>query len=255
MTRQTWTFQQLASRCAIATMVAALVTMSAAGAAPAADVYVIGSLYGLHASAPGYDLQALRRIVVAIDPQVLVLDCTPREIATRTVHASKIEYPEVIFPLMRERQYVVYAAEPDEPMFSDIVTSIVEASQDLKRTRPEAAQALDQFKKATDSALTAYWRSPADAHDAITAQMLAAREALQNRMIGPAAETGSVRWNRHWADSIVRAARENPGRRILALTGIANRSSITLALKGATGIKVIDTTSWLRTHGADLAGR
>jgi hypothetical protein len=255
MTRQTCTLQRLATRCVIVTIVAALPVLSVVGAAPATEVYVIGSLYGLHARAPGYDLEALRRIVVAIDPQVLVLDCTPREIATRTVHASKIEYPEVIFPLMRERQYAVYPAEPDEPMFGEIVESIVEASQDLKRTRPEAAQAIEQFKKATDSVLTAYWQSPADAHDAITAQMLAAKEALQNRIIGPAAETGSIRWNRHWADSILRAARENPGRRILALTGIANRSPITLALKGATGIKVIDTTLWLRTHGASLTGR
>src|SRR5262245_47858071 len=255
MTRQMRAFRRIANRCVGVASAAALLTMRADGAAPPAEVFVIGTLYQLHASAPGYDLQTLRRIVVAIDPQVLVLDCTPREIATRSVHASKIEYPGVIFPLMREREYAVYAAEPDEPMFSQILESIVAASQDLKRSRPQAAQALDQFRKATDSVLAAHWQSPADAHDAVTAQTLAAKEALQNIMIGPAAETGAARWNRLWADTILRAVREHPGQRILALTGIANRSSIALALNGIAGINLINTSEWLRAHDAALRGR
>ena len=229
-----------------ALIAAVLWSLSALVAAPPTEVFVIGSLYRQHESVAGYSLDTLRRIVVTIDPQVLVLDCTPKEIATQSVHASKIEYPGVIFPLMNERKPRVYAAEPDEPLFSEIVQSIVTATRDLEQSKPETAQALVQLKKASDAALAVYWQTAAHVHDNVTAQALAGREVLNNRIIGPAAETGSRRWNQHWTDAIVRAAKENPGKRILAVAGIQNRSWIMSALKDVDDIDLIDIEKWLR---------
>ena len=93
------------------------------------QVFVLGTLYKRHEAVPRYDLAALRRTISAIQPDALVLDVTPRELATRKVWPGKIEYPGVVFPLIDAGRYRVYAAEPDEPMFTEIVQSIVEANQ------------------------------------------------------------------------------------------------------------------------------
>ena len=49
---------------------------------------------------------------------MIVTDCTPTEIREQKVHASKIEYPQVIFPLVQQHGYRVYAGEPDEPFIT-----------------------------------------------------------------------------------------------------------------------------------------
>lgn len=215
-----------------------------------ADVYVVGTLYRRHAAVPAYDLPALRRLMLAIKPDILVLDCTPAEIAAQTVHASKIEYAGVVFPLVRERGYPVYAAEPAEPMFSEIVQAITAENQAMGRDRPEIAKALAQFTAATYAALAPHWQSVADVQDSVTAQALAGKSVLVNRMTGPAAERGWARWNQHWADAILRAAAEHPGKRILALTGIENRPWIVEALGRAETVRVVDVPRWLREHAA-----
>jgi hypothetical protein len=217
-------------------------------AADRAEVFVLGTLYKRHDAVPAYDLPALRRIIVAIQPEVLVLDCTPREIAEQRVHASKVEYPGVVFPLMREGRYKVYPAEPDEPMFSEIVQSIIAANTALEKERPDAAAAVKSYRESTYAALATRWRSPADVHDEVTAAALAAKEALDAEIVGPVLAKGGERWNRHWADAIVKAAAENPGRRILALAGIENRAPIAKALEGHANMRVVDIAAWLRGH-------
>lgn len=228
----------------------AVATMGARGglAAERTEVFVLGTLYKRHEVVPAYDLPALRRIVTAIKPDVLVLDCTPREIAEERVHPSKVEYPGVIFPLMREGRYKIYAAEPDEPLFSEIVQSIVTATTVFEKERPDAAAAWKRYGESTYGALTALWRSPADVHEHVTATALAGKQALDGELVGAALVDGSARWNRHWADAILKAAHENPGRRILATVGIENRAPIAKALEPEAALTVVDMARWLREH-------
>ena len=139
-----------------------------ADAAPSTQVFVLGSLYSRHQDIAAYDLGALRRVVLAIDPDVLVVDCTPTEVREQKVHPSKIEYPQVIFPLVQQHGYRVYAAEPDEPLFTQIVQPLAQARSAFAKAKPEQARILDEYDEATWSALALYWQSPADAHDETT---------------------------------------------------------------------------------------
>lgn len=231
-----------------ATIAFVLVAGDVARSADRTEVFLLGSLYRRHESVPSYDLQALRRIILAIKPDVLVVDCTPREVREQHVHASKIEYPGVIFPLAREHGWRVYPAEPDEPTFTEIVQSIVQANQKLEKDRPDAAAALKAYASAMYQALTVLWRSPAAVHDEITAAMFASKAALEADLIGPAMGDGGRRWNRHWADAIVTAVAENPGRRVLAVAGIENREEIAALLKNDTRVSLVDMAAWLREH-------
>jgi len=164
------------------------------------------------------------------------------------VHASKIEYAQVIFPLMEAGAYKVYPAEPDEPMFSDIVKAVATAHQTFQQTKPEDSAAFQEYVKSTYAVLAKHWRSPAEVNDDLTGRVLGAKKALEAQLVGDAEGDGGRRWNQHWTDSIVRAVAENPGKRVLALTGIENRYWIVDALRHSPQVELIDIPAWLRTH-------
>lgn len=210
------------------------------------DVYVVGTLYRRHATIPIYDLATVRRIVLAIKPDVLVVDCTPQEVRDRRVHESKIEYAQVIFPLIQEQAYKVYPAEPDEPMFTEIVQAVAAAHKTFQSTKPQESAAHQDYVKATYAALAVRWQSPADVQDTLTGQVLAAKVALEGRMVGTAEH--NARWNGHWTDTILKAVRENPGKRVLALTGIENRGWIVNALTKSPTVELVDVPGWMREH-------
>ncbi len=219
---------------------------SSADAAAATQIFVLGSLYSRHQSIPAYDLGALRRTVSAIDPDVVVVDCTPSEIREQKVHASKVEYPQVIFPLVQQHGYRVYAAEPDEPLFTQIVQPLAQARSAFAKARPEHARILDDYEEATWAALALYWRSPAEAHDETTALALAGRKALDTRIYGELQAQANTQWIEHWVRLVRQAAAENPGKKILAIAGIDNRDEIERELRKDPALGVVDMAQWLR---------
>jgi hypothetical protein len=226
--------------------------LSTPAAPPKTEVFVLGTLYKRHETTKAYDLYALRRIVVAIKPDVFVLDCTPREVQTQTVHASKIEYPGVIFPVINEGKpegkYAVYPAEPDEPMFTEIVQVVSAAHTAFEKNSPEQSAALKAYVTATYAALALSWQSAADTQDETTAAVLAGKKALEHRFIGKVSEEGQYRWDRHWTDRILDAVAKHPGARILAVTGIENRPWIVDALRRDPRVTVVDMPAWIRDH-------
>ncbi len=217
-----------------------------ANAASSTQVFVLGTLYSRHQSIPAYDLDALRRTVLAIAPDVVVVDCTPTEVREQKVHPSKVEYPEVIFPLVQQHGYRVYAAEPDEPLFTQIVQPLAQARSDFAKARPGPARILADYDKATWAALALYWQSPADAHDATTALALAGHKALDTRVYGELQAQANTRWIEHWVRIVRQAVAENPGKKILAVAGIDNREQIERELRRDSTLAVVDMARRLR---------
>lgn len=230
--------------CLFPVLLAAAAT--SANAAAASQIFVLGTLYSRHQSIAAYDLDALRRVVLAINPDVVVVDCTPTEVREQKVHPSKVEYPQVIFPLIQQHGYRVYAAEPDEPLFTQIVQPLSQARSAFAEAKPEQARVLSDYDKATWSALKLYWQSPADAHDATTALALAGRKALDDRVYGELQEQANTRWIEHWVRIVRQAAVENPGKKILAVAGIDNRAEIERELRRDRALDVVDMAQWLR---------
>jgi hypothetical protein len=211
-------------------------------------VFVLGTLYKRHDAVPGYDLSALRRTLAAIRPDALVLDVTPNELATRKVWPGKIEYPGVIFPFVDAGRHRVYAAEPEEPMFSEIVSSIADAMKTLERERPDVFRGLERLKDAAYNALYPSWQSPADVNSEVTDRVMAGKQALDARLVGPVMLEAGERWNRHVLQVIMRAAGENPGRRVLVLVGIENRHWFVDHLRREPDVELVDMEPWLRRH-------
>jgi len=227
------------------------VQLSVAAAEPAAqsaarpEVFVVGTLYRRHEQVPAYSTDVLRKMIVTIEPDVLVLDVTPEELAKKQVHASKIEYPQAIFPLVESGHYAVYPAEPAKPMFDEITQGIGKAMKELAEKKPDVSQALVAQSDATYTALKLHWTSPAKAHDAITATATSSMTKLRSALVGPVMEDAGVRWDQHTADVTLRAAKEHPGKRILVLTGIENRPFVNANLAKTGKVHLVDMEAWL----------
>jgi hypothetical protein len=232
--------------------------VAAASGAPAATsrVYVVGTLYRRHATVATYSLDQLRAVIGTVDANVWALDVTPTELATEQVHVSKIEYPAVIFPLLRARGARAYAAEPPDPMFTEIVQSTLHAIRTFDAERPAQAAAIHRLEDAAHAALQAWWSSPADANSEVTDRFFAGIHALSHTMIGPARVSGQARWVRYMADVVLRAAREHPGRSILVLVGIENRHAVLEQLRRAPTVELVAMDAWIRDRlpAGDAAG-
>jgi len=220
---------------------------------PRSDVFVLATLYGRHASTPAYDHDVLRRIITRIAPEVVVLDVSPRELREQAVVPSKREYPQVIFPLVREHRYRAYAGEPDEPEFSAIVGRLGRALAGFRADHPALATADRAYEDATFGALAAVWRTPADVNGALTDRLVTARRAYQDHVAGPVVAEAWRLWNEHAVAVVRRAQREHPGRRILVLIGVENAASLRGALQHVPEVRIVDMESWLRAHDVGAA--
>jgi hypothetical protein len=221
------------------------------GEAKSGEVMVLATLYRRHENVSVYDLSTLRKIVVAFRPDVLVLDVTPSELKEGKVHPSKIEYTEVIFPLLKNGGYRVYPAEPSEPMFSEIVNAVKNAINAFELENPAAAKEMRQLNTSAYESLKAYWRTPAEVNDNVTDRMLMGKTVLEHQLNG-VAKADNGRWNQHTVSMVQRAVRENPGKRLLVLNGIENCYWIRDALSRDSRINLVKAEQWLRDHNLEL---
>jgi len=213
------------------------------------EVYVLSTLYRRHAQTPAYGHDTLRALIERVRPDVVVLDVSPRELREQTVHPSKAEYPQVIFPLARTHGYRAYPAEPDEPEFTEIVSGLSRSLETFRTSRPDAASVDSQDDEATYAALARLWRTPADVNGALTDRLLATRRHVQDVIAGPEVANAWRRWNDHTLSVIRRAAQENPGRRVLVLIGVENAAMLRPALAGDANITLVDVEAWLSEGG------
>lgn len=212
-----------------------------------AEVFVVGTLYSRHKTVPTYDLATLRRIILAIKPDVVVLDVNPDELKQEKVHESKIEYSGVIFPLLKSEKYRAYPAEPRQPMFDEIVQSVSKGFEQFEKQNPDKSAVMKQYHKSLYEALKISWQTPADVNGAMTDRVLSGKEAIQERFVREY-EVGQRRWNQNTTDMVLRAVKENPNKRILLLYGIDNCYWVRNALRQNKNINLIDIEQWLQVN-------
>ena len=211
------------------------------------EVFVLATLYKRHESVAVYDLPTLRRIILAVKPEAVVLDVNPNELKEQKVHASKIEYPNVIFPLVKSENYLAYAAEPAEPMFTEIVRAGTKAFGQFEKDSPEKSAAMKRYTADLYEALKFSWQPPADVNGALTDKLVSGKQALEVKFI-EVFDENERRWNQHTTDVVLRAVKENPNKRVLVLIGIENCYWVRDALRNNKKINLIDMEQWLRTN-------
>lgn len=217
----------------------------AAQPAPA-TVIVLDTLHQLHAEVPAYDNTMLGRAIEHLKPDVLCVELQPDDLTTRPPEQTKQEYPAVIYPLIDRHHSRVYAMEPAEPTYSAILTPYRASTVAFDTRQPDQAQAFGSYSDSLYAVLKAHWTSPAAVNDATTDTALRAKHALQEALIGPAEHAGWEAWNGHFLKVILRAARENPGRRIVVTVGAEHGYWLRERLRHSAGLTLLDTPTALR---------
>lgn len=214
--------------------------------APPAEVVVLGTLHRMHDEIPSYDFVQLERIIERLAPDVLCVELQPTDLETRPDEPNKQEYPRAIYPLIDRQRYRVYALEPAEPLFSQLLGPYVDASRRFADTQAEQSALFSAFVESTYAALKAYWKSPVEVNDELTDRVLRAKHDLQGALVGPGEIEGWERWNQHFLDVIETAALENPGRRVLVLVGAEHAYWLRAHLASSEHLRLVDTAKRLR---------
>jgi hypothetical protein len=89
-----------------------------------AQVIVLCTLHQFHETSPSYSFAELSRIVERLKPDVLAVELTPTDLASRREQKVEQEYHRSIFPLLDAHGYVAVPLEPPEPLFSQLVQSM-----------------------------------------------------------------------------------------------------------------------------------
>lgn len=226
-----------------------------AATAPPAQVAVLATLHQLHATTPGYSFEALGQIIERLQPDVLCVELQPDDLQRRPAEATKQEYPKIVYPLIDRHHYRVYAMEPAEPVYSDILTPYIQAGHDFSLREPEQAEAFSRYSDGAYIGLQTYWTSPARVNDTVTDSVLRAKHELQQAMVGDGERIGWERWNQQFLGVILQAAKENPGRRIVVLVGAEHGYWLRGHLAQANGVQLLDTAGLLQAAAAKPAQR
>jgi truncated hemoglobin YjbI len=218
--------------------------MAAPAQAPA-QVVVLAALHRMHEQVPAYSGQVLSASIQRLAPDVLCLEVTPDRLQARAPEANKIEYPQVVYPLLERGNYALYAMEPPEPLYTQIGAAYMQATQAYAAAHPEDWEAFTTYGRHMYASLRSHWTGPAQVNDAVTDQMLRARHALQEALIGPGERDGWEAWNMHFLKVITQAAREHPGKRIVVVVGAEHGYWLRERLDGLADVQLMDTTALL----------
>lgn len=227
---------------------------TAAPDAATAEVIVLSTVHQLHATTPGYGFADLARIVEALAPDVLCVELQAEDLSARPPEPNKQEYPSAIYPLIDRHRYRVYPLEPSEPRFGALLGPYLQASAAFAQAAPEARKAMDAYADGVYGALARYWTSPVRVNDAVTDAVLGAKHDLQQALVGPGERAGWQAWNAHFLDVVVRAARENPGRRVVVTVGAEHGYWLRAHLARTPGIVLRDAAALLEALPQATAG-
>lgn len=222
-----------------------MMALAAVASAAPAEVAVLSTLHRLHATVPAYDNAALAAAIERLAPDVLCLEVGPEAWAARRPERTKVEYPEVVYPLLDRHRWPVCLLEPDEATARAIAGPYMAASQAFHAGRPDAAAAFDAHGQALYAVLAHHWDSPAAVNDGVTDAVLQAKHVLQEALGGEGERRGWEAWNRHFLDRIAAAARAHPGKRIVVLAGAEHGYWLRRALAGRDDLRLLDTAALL----------
>jgi hypothetical protein len=211
-----------------------------------ANVIVLDTLHQMHAEVPAYGNAALGRAIEKLKPDVLCVELQPDDLTTRPPEKTKQEYPAVIYPLIDRHHYRVYAMEPAEPLYTTLLTPYRANTDAFDAHQPARADAFGKYADGLYAVLKAHWTSPAAVNDEVTDTAFRTKHLLQETLMGPGEHAGWEAWNHHFLEVIQRAARENPGQRIVVTVGAEHGYWLRDHLRYAAGVTLIDTPAALR---------
>lgn len=208
-------------------------------------IYVLGALHGLHESEDSFTYDDLRAIITRLNPDIMVLEVRPDELAEFKDTRGRPEYPEVIWPMLRAGGRAAVAMEPGGEDFDRMTGRAAAAFKALNQENPAGAAFLRRYRKAFETALVSHWESPAQSHDQATADLVEGYKRVQFSFFDHTQSENQAEWDGYMADIALETARANPQKRILVLGSYRNRHVLEAIVQAGVPDRVRDMKAWL----------
>ena len=210
-----------------------------------ADVIVLSTLHQLHAQTEGYSFENLSAVIERLNPDVLAVELTATDLESRRDQPNKQEYQKSVFPLLDRHDYKLVPLEPPQPLYDELVGLFRKAGKDLNDQNPAGAESFSIYMSSLFEFLAERWVSPAAVNSHETDILFASKHRFQSALFGPDEAKAWEEWNQHFLRQILKAAKENPDKRILVLVGAEHAYWLRAQLKRS-GASLLDTESILR---------
>lgn len=222
--------------------------LAAVSAAESNGVFIVGALHGLHETEESFGYGDLRRLVEAIDPDVMLLEVRPDELAERKETPGRPEYPAVIWPMLDEMGVTAVAMEPGKPLFTEMVTRAANSASTFEWDRPDAHALWSSYGRSLIAALTDHWTGLAETHDRVTGDLTRSRYIVYTALAGEEIAESQVRWDAYMVEQAREAISANPDRKVLVLGSYRNRHVFVDALRADFAQRVVDMEQWLENY-------
>jgi hypothetical protein len=115
--------------------------------AGADGIFVVGALHGLHTRNNAFGYSRLRELLDDLAPEVMLVETTPEELQSRGETRGRPEYPEVVWPYLREHRIDVEALESDGQEYKRLVDASSSTLIKIKRESPAQAAYWVSYQK------------------------------------------------------------------------------------------------------------
>lgn len=230
-------------------LLAAVAVLALTGASAPKDdaVFVLGALHALHDKEAGFGYDRLRHLILAADPDVILLEVTPEELEGRLETKGRPEYPRAIWPLLAQSPAIqALAMEPAGTQYQQMVGAASAEMAAIKARDPAIATAWSRFNASLSTALQAHWTTPDTTHDAVTDDLARAWYAVARESLGPRRAKGQMEWDGFMIDRAREAVAAHPGKRVLVLGSYRNRHLFQEALSKQAPERMVDMEEWLK---------
>jgi len=226
----------------------AVLALTAAANPPKDDaVFVLGALHALHEKEADFGYDRLKHLILAADPDVILLEVTPEELEGKLETKGRPEYPRAVWPLLAQSPEIkALAMEPAGDQYKQMVGAASAEMAAIKSRDPAAAAAWSRFNASLGTALQAHWITPDTTHDTVTDDLARAWYAVARESLGPRMAAGQVEWDGFMIDHAREAIAAHPGKRVLVLGSYRNRHLFEEALRKQAPERVVDMEEWLK---------
>jgi len=210
------------------------------------EVFVLSAMHQYHGQDNTYTFGKLSEIVEGYRPDIIAVELTFADLNSRKEQKTKQEYQKSIFPAADKLKAKMVPMEPADPKFSELVGLIRASEAETRDQHPDAA---DAFSKYTDSLydyLFGYWKSAAEVNSPRTDALFEVKHEFQNKVFGEKQERGWEGWNTHFLETILKAAKENPGKRIIVVVGAEHSYWLRKKLRMQDGIRLVEPDEILK---------
>ena len=183
----------------------------AAHGASSSEVVVLCALHQLHEQAPYYPYSDLGKAIERLQPDVLAVELTPKDLQERTEQQNKREYQNSVYPLLRRHNWITIALEPEGPHRAELIGLLHQSEESLQQQSPQKDEAFDTYTDSLFKYLLSEWHTPADVNDSWTDHVFAVKHAFQDALYGPKEQQGWEGRNRYFLDQIAAATNQYPG--------------------------------------------